>query len=132
MGANNAFLKKLQAEQAKKELLATADGLGKAQQAMFDAIILTLGYGESMGGDNWGEKRIMAFIEEIRQTYNEMVFPGIEIRPDADGFRANVDKLLKAKCPNGFLPWEKRYPFWKTETIEEEAAREKKKRNRKG
>jgi len=131
MGAKNDFLKKLQTKQAAKELVATADGIGKTQQAMFDAIILTLGYGSCMGNDQWGEKRIMAFLEECRENYQQKVFPGIEIRNDADGFRGEVDKLLKKKCPNGFVPWDQRYPFWKEESLEQEAARERKKRNKK-
>ena len=130
MESKNAFLEKLQAEQAQKDLMSTADGLGKAQQAMTDAMILVLGYGESMGNDRWGEKRIMAFLEELRETYENMVFPGIEIRNDSDAYRATVDKMLKEKCPAAFIPWEQRYPFWTEETLEQEAAREKRARNR--
>ena len=131
MGAKNAFLNKIKTEQKQRELLATADGLGKAQQAMFDSIILTLGYGSCMGEDVWGEKRIMAFLEEVRENYQQKVFPGIEIRDDADGFRGEVDKLLQKKCPGSFLPWEERYPFWNEETIEQEAERNRKERKRK-
>lgn len=128
MGSKNAFLKKLQAQAAKNEVLSTAEGIAHTKQAMCDAIVLVLGFGESMGGDQWGEQRIMAFLDEVRETYKNMVFPGIEVRCDSDGFRAEVDKLLKKKCPNAFVPWPERYVFWKEETIEQEAAREKRKK----
>lgn len=131
MGAKNDFLKKLQIKTAANELVTTADSIAKTQQAMIDAIIITLGFGSCMGNDPWGEQRIIAFVQEVRENYRTKVFPGISVKPDADGHRGEVDKLIQKKCPKNFIPWELRYPFWKSETIEEEAVRERKARNRK-
>lgn len=131
MGAKNEFLKKLQIKTAANELVTTADSIAKTQQAMIDAIVITLGFGSCMGNDPWGEQRIIAFVQEVRENYRNQVFPGIAVKPDADAYRGEVDKLIQKKCPKNFIPWEMRYPFWKNETIEEEAVRERKARNRK-
>jgi len=131
MGAKNEFLKKLQTKAAANELVSTADAIAKTQQAMIDSIIITLGFGTCMGNDPWGEKRIMDFILEVRENYRTKVFPGIAVKSDADAYRGEVDKLIQKKCPKNFIPWEERYPFWRNETIEQEAERERKARKRK-
>lgn len=136
MAKKNAFLEKLQTKAATRELMSTAEGIGQTKQGMVDAIILTLGYGSCMKKDPWGEKRIMAFVEECLENYQTQIFPGIEIRDDADGFRKKADELLEKKCPKYFEdngPWPERYPFWKELPIEQEAARSRrfnKKKNR--
>jgi hypothetical protein len=134
----NAFLDKLQTQAATRELMSTAQGIGQTKQGMVDAIIMTAGYGDCMKNDKWGEGRIMAFIEECLENYQTKVFPGIEIRDDADGFRKKTDELIAKKCPKYFAqqgPWPERYPFWKELSLEQEAARSrrvnKKKKKRK-
>ena len=131
MGAKNDFLTRMQTRAATNELMSVAEAIAHTKQAMCDAMILTLGYGSCMKNDPYGEKRIMAFIEEVLENYKTKVFPGIEVRNDSDGFRDEVDKLLKKKCPNGFVPWPERYVFFREETLEQQAAREKKQRNKK-
>ena len=131
MGAKNDFLTRMQNQAATNELMSVAEAIAHTKQAMCDAVILTLGYGESMGNDKWGEGRITAFIAELQDTYKNDVFPGIQVRNDSDGFRAKVDKLLKQKCPNAFVPWPVRYVFRREESLEQQAAREKKQRNKK-
>lgn len=131
MGAKNDFLTRMQNQAATNELMSVAEAIAHTKQAMSDAMILALGYGECMGNDKWGEQRIMAFKKEVEEAYKNDVFPGIEVRNDSDGFRDKVDKLLKKKCPNCFVPWRERYVFWREETLEEQAAREKKQQNRK-
>jgi len=102
MAKKNAFLEKLQTKAATRELMSTAEGIGQTKQGMVDAIIMTAGYGSCMKNDPWGEKRIMAFIEECLENYQNQVFPGIEIRDDADAFRKRTDELIAKKCPNYF------------------------------
>ncbi len=131
MGAKNAFLAKLQTKQAASELVSVAEAIAQTQQAMLDSMMVTLGYGDCMKNDPWGEQRIMEAVMEVKENYNELVFPGISLKPDADAHRGKVDKLLEKKLPHHFIPWLERYPFWREETIEQEAERERKKRNRK-
>ena len=131
MGAKNDYLTRLQAKVATNELLAKAETNAHTKQAMCDSIMLTLGYGECMKGDPWGEQRIMAFMKEVLETYEMIVHPGLEARNDADGFRDKVDKMLEKKCPKAFESWPDRYVFWTEETLEQEAARERRIQNRK-
>lgn len=131
MGAKNDFLKRLQTTVATDRVMAKAEINAHTKQAMFDSIMLTLGYGESMGNDKWGEQRIVAFTKEVLETYTTLVHPGLEIRNDADGFRGKVDEMLKKKLPKHFEPWIERYVFWREESLEQQAAREKKLRNKK-
>lgn len=126
MAKKNAFLDKLQTKAAARELMSTAEGIGQTKQGMVDAIILTLGYGSCMKNDTWGEKRIMAFLEECLENYQNEIFPGIQIRDDADAFRKKADERIAKKCPEYFAkdgPWPQRYPFWTELTVEQEAAR---------
>ena len=113
MGAKNNFLNRLQTGVATDLVMAKAEMNANTKQAMFDAIMLTLGYGESMGNDKWGEKRIIAFATECLETYKTLVHPGLELRNDADGFRGKVDEMLKKKLHNNFMPWDERYVFWR-------------------
>ena len=138
MAKKNAFLEKLQAKADTRELMSTAEGIAHTKQAMIDSIILTLGYGSCMKNDPWGEKRIMAFVEECMENYKNEVFPGIEVRDDADGFRQKTDERIAKKCPKYYEsdgPWPVRYPFWKELSLDDEAARSrrvnKKKKRRK-
>lgn len=131
MGAKNDFLTRMQNRAATNELMSVAEAIAHTQQGMCDAMMLTLGYGSCMKHDPYGEKRIMDFMEEVLENYKTKVYPGIEVRNDSDGFRYEVDKLLKKKCPNAFVPWEVRYVFWREESLEQQAAREKKHRNKK-
>ena len=131
MGAKNDFLTRMRNEAATNELMSVAEAIAHTKQAMCDAVILTLGYGECMGNDKWGEQRITTFLADLQDNYKNTVFPGIEVRNDSDGFRGKVDKLLKQKCPNTFVPWKVRYVFWREEPLEQQAKREKKQRNKK-
>ena len=131
MGAKNNFLNRQQTSVATDMVMAKAEMNANTKQAMFDAIMLTLGYGESMGNDKWGEKRIIAFATEVLETYKTLVHPGLELRNDADGFRGKVDEMLKKKLHNNFMPWDERYVFWREEPLEQQAKREKKQRSKK-
>lgn len=131
MGCKNDFLIRMQARAARNELMSNSETFAHVQQAMFDAIVITLGYGSCMGNNPWGEKRIQAFVDEVRDNFKKQVFPGIEVRKDSDGFRGEVDKLIAKKCPKTFEPWPERYVFWREETIEQEAERERKTKKRK-
>ncbi len=131
MGAKNELLKRIQANLVVSDMMLAAEANDNAKQAMLDAVILVLAYGECMGNDKWGEKRIKAFVAEAEDTYKHTVFPGICKRNDADGFRGKVDELLKKKLPSTFIPWRERYVFFKEESLEQEAKREKKQRNKK-
>ena len=129
MASKNAFLEKLQTKIATRELMSAAEGIGQTKQGMVDAIILTLGYGDCMKGRTKGEKWIMAFVEECLENYQNVIFPGMEIRDDADAFREKADELIAKKCPKYFAkdgPWPQRYPFWTEFTVEQEAARNRK------
>lgn len=131
MGAKNDFLKRLQTSVATDLVMGKAEMNAHTKQAMFDSIMLTLGYGESMGNDKWGEQRIVAFAKEVLETYNTLVHPGLELRNDADGFRGKVDEMLKKKLHKNFESWDERYVFWREEPLEKQAAREKKQRSKK-
>ena len=131
MGAKNDFLKRLQTSVATDLVMGKAEMNAHTKQAMFDSIMLTLGYGESMGNDKWGEQRIVAFAKEVLETYKTLVHPGLELRNDADGFRGKVDEMLKKKLHKNFESWDKRYVFWREEPLEKQAAREKKQRSKK-
>lgn len=93
-------------------------------QCCVDAMILTLAYGECMGNDCWGAKRIDRF---AREWAKNMLYVMEGIKGDsqeADFIRADVDKRLKAKVPiEKFVDWFGRYPMQKQETLEEEHAR---------
>lgn len=120
--AKNAFLKKIQAEQERKSK-AVGDLTERwALQAALDAALITLGYGECMGDDKWGAKRLEAFGDEFAKTVL-WVTSGARYDPSADGVRAEVDKLLQQKIPHRFGPWPMRYIHWIEPTLEEEAAK---------
>lgn len=131
MGTKNDFLKRLQTSVATDLVMGKAEMNAHTKQAMFDSIMLTLGYGESMGNDKWGEQRIVAFAKEVLETYKTLVHPGLELRNDADGFRGKVDEMLKKKLHKNFESWDERYVFWREESLEKQAAREKKQRSKK-
>lgn len=124
--AKNAFLKKLQAEQERKSK-AVGDLTERwALQAALDAALITLGYGECMGNDQWGAKRLEAFGDELVKNML-WVTSGARYEPGADGVRAEVDKLLQKKIPERFGPWPMRYKYWIEPTLEEEAAKNRSK-----
>lgn len=129
--AKNAFLKKLQAEQERKNK-AVGDLTERwTMQAALDAAIITLGYGSCMGGDTWGAKRLEAFGDEFVQNLLWVV-TGARYDPGADGVRSEVDKLLKKKIPHRFGPWPMRYVHWIEPTLEEEAAQNRSKWKKEG
>lgn len=121
MAKKNAFLTKLQYEKQQEVERVGETMKAWTEQAAVDAIILTLAYGDNMK-PVWGNVRIMAFLREFVKMYRK-VCSGISRAPDADGYRGEVDKLLRAKIlPEQFTPWEERYRNWETLTMKEEVA----------
>ena len=133
MGAKNNFLNELAIQRIHGELEATIYAMGQTKQAMIDAIIVTAGYGSCMKNDKWGEQRIQPFIDEVLENYRKQVFPGIEVRPDAPGFRDSTDALIQKKCPKYFAEkgaWPQRYhPYWEEPNMEEEKKQERRCKN---
>lgn len=62
--AKNAFLTKLQIEQDQKIRLVGNTMSQWSTQIAMDALVKTLGYGDCMKKDLWGEQRILAFAKE--------------------------------------------------------------------
>lgn len=119
MGGKNAFLKKMQASHDVKVLNVGSTMSQWASQIALDALVTTLGYGDCMKNDPWGEQRIVAFVKEWL-TYVDEIWDGLGRKPDADAIRQITDDLLKKKIPSVFAPWEERYRGWKPESLEME------------
>ena len=123
MGRKNAFLKKMQANHEREAKTAITLAEKWTRQAACDALVLLLGYGDCMGKIKWGQKGIPQAVNEWTELFL-WVLKGAQGEPDSDAIRAQVDKLLKEKVPPELYgEWEKRYPGWFTETLEQEAER---------
>lgn len=123
MAKRNDFLTKMQVRH--KNVAKTAVVLAEKWmlQAALDALVLTLGYGQSMGRTPWGAKRIKRFTDDWAENFL-LVKKGSEGDPDSDAIRAEVDKLLRAKVPpENYGDWGMRYPGFIEETIQEEQER---------
>ena len=119
MGGKNAFLKKMQANNDVKVLNVGSTMSQWASQIAMDALVKTLGYGDCMKNDPWGEQRIVALVKEWL-VYVDEIWDGLGRKPDADAIRQTTDDLLKKKIPSVFAPWEERYRGWKPESLEQE------------
>lgn len=120
--AKNAFLTKLQIEQDQKiQLVGNTMSQWSTQIAM-DALVKTLGYGDCMKKDPWGEQRILAFAKEWAANVDE-IWGGLTRQPDADAIRQQTDKLIEKKIPSMYGPWESRYIMWKNQTLASEVAK---------
>ena len=124
MSKPSAWLTQIQ-RQHQQELQETAILIREwAEQAMTDAVFIALFHGTAVDGKPLGFERAKRIAKEIFRVYHDQVATGITSAPDADVFRAQVDKLLRAKMPEEiFVPWEERYRNWESLTVEEEAAR---------
>lgn len=131
MAKNNDLLNRMQLQKDRDELMAKAAAIADTKQAMYDAIALTAGYGSSMGKRPWGEQKIVRFCKEVEENYKTKVFPGLTDSDDADGYRNEVDELLRKKCPKSYLAREYRYPFRTIESIESEITRKQRERKKK-
>ena len=119
MGGKNAFLKKMQAQSDAKMMSVGSTMSQWASQIALDALVKTLGYGDCMKNDPWGEQRIVALVKEWL-GYVDEIWDGLGRKPDADAIRQTTDDLLKRKIPSVFAPWEERYRGWKPESLEQE------------
>ena len=119
MGGKNAFLKKMQAQSDAKMMSVGSTMSQWASQIALDALVKTLGYGDCMKNDPWGEQRIVALVKEWL-GYVDEIWDGLGRKPDADAIRQTTDDLLKKKIPSVFAPWEERYRGWKPESLEQE------------
>lgn len=123
MAKRNAFLTKMQARHKNEAKTAVVLAEKWMLQAALDALVLTLGYGQSMGRTPWGAKRIKRFTDDWAENFL-LVKKGSEGDPDSDAIRAEVDKLLRAKVPpENYGDWGMRYPGFIEETIQEEQER---------
>lgn len=123
MGRKNAFLTKIQKKHEREEKTAIMLAEKWTRQAALDALVLLLGYGEIMGKDSWGMKRIERAANEWTTLFL-WILRGAQGSPDSDAIREQVDRLLKPKVtPELYRVWEERYPNWITETLEEEVQR---------
>lgn len=120
----NAYLAKMQAQHA-KDLQDTADIIKAwTVQALTDSIMLTLMHGGAVYGKSMSWEQAYKTCGAILDTFERDVRPGITNNPDADYYRARVDKLLAERIPAQYMPpWEKRYPRWETVTVEQERER---------
>lgn len=96
--AKNAFLTKLQIEQDQKIRLVGNTMSQWSTQIAMDALVKTLGYGDCMKKDPWGEQRILAFAKEWAANVDE-IWGGLTRQPDADAIRQQTDKLIEKKIP---------------------------------
>lgn len=96
--AKNAFLTKLQIEQDQKIRLVGNTMSQWSTQIAMDALVKTLGYGDCMKKDPWGEQRILAFAKEWAANVDE-IWGGLTRQPDADAIRQQTDKLIEKKSP---------------------------------
>lgn len=123
MAKRNGFLTKMQARheyEAKTSIMLAEKW---TRQAALDAVVLTLGYGRSMGKTPWGAMRIKRFTDDWVENFL-LVLKGAQGAPDSDAIRAEVDKLLRAKvAPENYGDWGMRYPGFIEETIQEEQER---------
>lgn len=90
-----------------------------SSQIALDALVKTLGYGDCMKNDPWGEQRIVAFAREWAANVDD-IWGGLGRRADADAIRETTDRMLKKKIPSVYGPWEERYRGWKTESLAQE------------
>ena len=123
MAKKNAFLTKLQEkhkQEAKTSIVLTEKW---TRQAACDALVLLLGYGESMGKTKWGQKKIYRAVMEWTDLFL-WILRGLEMHPDSDAIREQTDKLLKPKVPPElYRQWTGRYVGTFEETLEEEVQR---------
>lgn len=122
MAKNNGF-RAYAARQKEKSLGALELMKQLCDQACLDAIILTLGYGECMKSDPWGQERMDRFCREWAQNVAYVCRGYMPEDPESDAIRANVDRRLQAKVPEReFVSWFGRYPMQQQTTLEEEHA----------
>ena len=104
MGGKNAFLKKMQAQSDAKMMSVGSTMSQRASQIALDALVKTLGYGDCLKNDPWGEQRIVALVKEWL-GYVDEIWDGLGRKPDAAAIRQTTDDLLKKKIPSVFAPW---------------------------
>ena len=119
MGSKNAYLKKMQAKHDRRVLNVGTTMSQWSSQIALDALIETLGYGDCMKNDTWGEQRIVAFAKEWLVNVDK-IWGGLTRQPDADAIRETTDRLLKKKIPSVYGPWDERYLGWKNDSLEQE------------
>ena len=120
MAKRNGFLTKMQARHEHEAKTSIMLAEKWTRQAAMDAVVLTLGYGSSMGKDPWGAMRIKRFVDDWVENFL-LVLKGAQGAPDSDAIRAEVDKLLLGKvAPENYGDWEARYPGFIVESIQEE------------
>ena len=117
--AKNDFLKKMQMQRDLHVLHVGSTMSQWSSQIALDALIKTLGYGDCMKNDPWGEQRIVAFAREWLVNVDE-IWGGLGRQADADAIRETTDRLLKKKIPSVYGPWDERYIGWKTESLAQE------------
>lgn len=123
MAKQSSFLKRMQHQHEQMEKTSVMLAEKWTRQAALDAVVLTLGYGECMGGDCWGAGRIDRFANEWASNLLE-ILRGAQGQPDSDAIRQKTDTLLRPKVlPEHYAEWQQRYPGWIAETLEEENAR---------
>lgn len=111
MAKNNGF-RAYAARQKEKSLGALELMKQLCDQACLDAIILTLGYGECMKSDPWGQERMDRFCREWAQNVAYVCRGYMPEDPESDAIRADVDRRLQAKVPEReFVSWFGRYPI---------------------
>lgn len=123
MGRKNAFLTKMQQQHKREAQTAIILTEKWIRQAACDALVLLLGYGEIMGKTKWGQKKNYRAVMEWTELFL-WILRGLEMHPDSDAIREQVDKLLKPKVPEElYREWGVRYPGMLGETMEEEVQR---------
>lgn len=131
MARKNAFLTQMQAQHDARVMHIGMTMMQWSTQVATDALVKTLGYGECMGDDPWGEMRILRLAQERLKNIDE-IWNGISAKPDADAVRETTDRALEKKIPNAYGPWEERYVSWKEQSLASEVAQFRGKWKRQG
>lgn len=132
MAKTSGLLKKMQAKHEHEAKVAATLSDKWAKQAAVDSLVLTMGYGKTIGRRPWGAMRIKRFVDEWVEIWL-WVIRGYEGEPDSDAIRKEVDELLKKKVPPElYMPWFYRYVGFVEKSIEEERADDRPKWKRDG